>query len=452
MAKGNLFQGMARGKVGDVVFSRANGQQVSRVRNRQPNNPRTNAQLYQRAIMATIMQAYSAGKEIFDHSFQGYKVGANNQNRFMTINTKKLRAAVASDVANGLTGGGCTARVIGPGVKYPVPWTYQISEGSLPQDIMDSCGGLKHIGEVQNETVAQYVRRMGIQQNDIFTVVAFNCATNSSAFDVVFTAGQGGDEYAEQTKCIFLFARLRVKASAYNDATVISSITTMDHIFEYDLSSNYTPSLNVHQMGAGILYPDEMPQSETLYTAGVIRSRDNEDLRSTCVMEWPFDEASEYGLTTDYLQTAWAEGTTKIGESNLILEGGRVQRAAANASRMITVTPKSGDPASIYAVETSDETTTDAAKVVKLVATDGRKFYLFSNGNYALSTGNVLAYRGSEYGWDTVTDGVPADDATVVNYFTNATDKAPNAQIAEFLLQQGVSSIAVFNDNVFNAG
>lgn len=452
MAKGNLFQGMARGKVGDVVFSRANGQQVSRVRNRQPNNPRTNAQLYQRAIMATIMQAYSAGKEIFDHSFQGYKVGADNQNRFMTINTKKLRAAVSSDVANGLTGGGCTARVIGPGVKYPVPWTYQISEGSLPQDIMNSGGGLMHIGEVQNETVAGYLRRMGIQQNDIFTVVAFNCATNSSAFDVVFTAGQGGDEYAEQTKCIFLFARLRVKASAYNDATVISTITTMDHIFEYDLSSNYTPSLNVHQMGAGILYPDEMPESETLFTSGVIRSRDNEDLRSTCVLEWPDDLASEYGLSTDYLLTAWAEGTTKIGESNLILEGGRVQRAAANASRMITVTPKSGEPATIYSVETSDEDTTDAAKVVKLVATDGRKFYLFSNGNYALSMGNVLAYRGSEYGWDTVTDGVPADDATVVNYFSNATDKAPNAQIAEFLLQQGVSSIAVFNDNVFNAG
>ena len=43
------------------VFSRLNGQQVSRVRNRNPKNPRTNAQLYQRAIMATVMQAYSAG-------------------------------------------------------------------------------------------------------------------------------------------------------------------------------------------------------------------------------------------------------------------------------------------------------------------------------------------------------------------------------------------------------
>lgn len=440
MAKGNLFQGMARGKVGDVVFSRANGQQVSRVRNRQPNNPRTNAQLYQRAIMATIMQAYSAGKDIFDHSFQGYKVGADNQNRFMTINTKKLRAAVASDVANGLTGGGCTARVIGPGVKYPVPWTYQISEGSLPQDIMDCVGGLKHIGEVQNETVAAYLRRMGIQQNDIFTVVAFNCATNSSAFDVVFTAGQGGDEYAEQTKCIFLFARLRVKASAYNDATVISSITTMDHIFEYDLSSNYTPSLNVHQMGAGILYPDEMPQSETLYTAGVIRSRDNEDLRSTCVMEWPFDVASEYGLTTDYLLTAWAEGTTKIGESNLILEGGRVQRAAANSSSQVAVTSRTGVAATIYSLVETNVNGEHASKIVKLVATDGSEFVLFGNGTKVLAWNCVLAKKNGTYIWDTLAEGTTIPDAETVDYFANAGDVAPIAGILEFLLKMGVPS------------
>ena len=75
MSKGNLFQGMARGSVGDVTFTRVNGQQVARVRNRKPKNPRTNKQLYQRAIMATVMRAYSAGRAIFDHSFEGVKFG-----------------------------------------------------------------------------------------------------------------------------------------------------------------------------------------------------------------------------------------------------------------------------------------------------------------------------------------------------------------------------------------
>ena len=49
MAKGNLFLGMGRGSVGDVTFYRADGQQLSRARNRKPRNPKTNAQLIQRA-------------------------------------------------------------------------------------------------------------------------------------------------------------------------------------------------------------------------------------------------------------------------------------------------------------------------------------------------------------------------------------------------------------------
>lgn len=451
MAKGNMFQGMARGVVGDVVFTRQNGQQVSRVRNRVPSNPKTNAQLYQRAIMATIMQAYSAGKAIFDHSFEGYKVGTGCQQRFMKLNTKLLRSAVAADVNAGLIGGACAARVIGPGVVYPVPWTYQISEGSLTQNIMGPSGYLLHFTDIPNETVAEYFNRMGIRQDDIFTVVAFNCATNSSRADVVFSASADADEFGEQTKCIFLFARLRVKPEVFSNANPISNQTLMSDLFYYDLESNFTPSLETKRINESILQNDELPESETLYTCGVIRSRDNQDLRSTCVMSWVDTTARDYGLATNYLLEGWAQGTTRVGDSNLILEGGVTRRAPANAARTVTVTAKTGESVTIYGIEVSDETTTDAAKVVKLVATDGRKFFLMGNGSEAPNLGNVLAYRGDEYGWDTVTSGVPDDDATVVNYFTNATDSAPNAQIAEFLLQQGVSSVAVFNGNVFDA-
>ena len=249
-----------------------------------------------------------------------------------------------------------------------------------------------------------------------------------------------------------MWARLRVKSSVFSDTTVISNAVKWSQIFEYDLESQYTPDLTQRGLEDGIFQGDELPHEGELLCAGVIRSRDNQDLRSTCVLEWSWTGANDCGLTTDYLLTAWAAGATKVGDSDLILEGGQVQRAPTSANRMVTVTPKSGAPATIYAIETSDESTTDAAKVVKLVATDGRKFYLMGNGSTAPNLGNVLAYRGDEYGWDTVTGGVPDDDATVVNYYSNAADAAPNAQIAEFLLQQGVSSEAVFNGNVFNAG
>lgn len=449
MAKGNLFQGQARGVIGDVVFTRQNGQQVSRVRNRVPRNPKTNAQLYQRAIMATIMQAYAAGKAIFDHSFQGRQVGSANQQRFMSINTKKLRAAVSADIAYGLTGDACDGRIIGPGVLYPVPWKYQVSEGSLTQNIMGNTGYLLHIDEVQGETIAQYAQRMNIQPDDIFTVVGFNCASGSTPSDVVYYAPGAGDEFGFQTLCDFLFARLRVKSSIFSDTTVISDQVKWDQMFEYDLESNYTPDLHTRAITDSILKGDELPHEGELLTAGVIRSRDNQDLRSTCVLEWSWPQAKDYGLTSDYLLTAWAASATKVGDSDLILEGGQVQRAPASAQNMVTVTPKSGAPATLYAIENSSDDTTDGGKVVKLVATDGRKFVLFGNSAKSLSYGAYLGHRNDEYGWDSLADGVSYEDTEIINYFTNVDAVAPIDAITLFLLQHGVDNLAAMGGNSF---
>lgn len=440
MAKGNLFQGQARGVIGDVVFTRQNGQQVSRVRNRVPRNPKTNAQLYQRAIMATIMQAYAAGKAIFDHSFQGRQVGSANQQRFMSINTKKLRAAVSADIAYGLTGDACDGRIIGPGVLYPVPWKYQVSEGSLTQNIMGNTGYLLHIDEVQGETIAQYAQRMNIQPDDIFTVVGFNCASGSTPSDVVYYAPGAGDEFGFQTLCDFLFARLRVKSSIFSDTTVISNQVKWNQMFEYDLESNYTPDLHSRAITDSILQGDELPHEGELLTAGVIRSRDNQDLRSTCVLEWSWPQAKDYGLTSDYLLTAWAAGATKVGDSDLILEGGVTRRAAANAARTVDVTTKTDVAATVYGLQASDIDTTHAAKVANLVTTDGRTLVLFSNSTKSLSFSHYLVIKDGSFGWDTLPNETTIPDAQVVEYYGEDNPPAPKAEILEFLLQQGVPS------------
>lgn len=449
MAKGNLFQGMARGVVGDVVFTRQDGQQVSRVRNRVPRNPRSNAQLYQRAIMATIMQAYAAGKAIFDHSFQGYPVGSANQRRFMSLNTKKLRSAVSADVAYGLTGDACEARIVGPGVNYPVPFKYQVSEGSLTNNIMTGTGYLQGLSDVPGETIAAWAQRMNLQPDDIFTAVGFNCASGATPADVVYYAPGAGDEFGFQTVCDFMWARLRVKSSVFSDTTVISNAVKWSQIFEYDLESQYTPDLTQRGLEDGIFQGDELPHEGELLCAGVIRSRDNQDLRSTCVLEWSWTGANDCGLTTDYLLTAWAAGATKVGDSDLILEGGQVQRAPASANQMVTVTPKSGAPATLYAIENSNDDTTDGGKVVKLVATDGRKFVLFGNATRSLSYGQYFGHRNDEYGWDSLAEGVSYEDTEIINYFADVDAQAPIDGITLFLLQHGVDNLAAMGGRSF---
>lgn len=68
MAKSNVFLGLASGKVGDIVFARAKGQQITRVRV-VPNNPRTARQQAQRVRMAAVAALYRAGREVLKDSF-----------------------------------------------------------------------------------------------------------------------------------------------------------------------------------------------------------------------------------------------------------------------------------------------------------------------------------------------------------------------------------------------
>lgn len=87
--KGNLFLGMARGSVGDVVFARQKGQQTARARNRQPNNPRTTKQMSNRAKIATMVRFFARSRQnLFNYAFEGKKGNQSDYNAFVSINSK----------------------------------------------------------------------------------------------------------------------------------------------------------------------------------------------------------------------------------------------------------------------------------------------------------------------------------------------------------------------------
>lgn len=96
MAKGNMLLGQARGKVGDLVFSRNNGQQVVRARAAVVKNPQSEAQIVQRIILNTVAQAYSKMIAIVDHSFEGVQVGQQTMSAFMSTNLSRLRRTVSA--------------------------------------------------------------------------------------------------------------------------------------------------------------------------------------------------------------------------------------------------------------------------------------------------------------------------------------------------------------------
>lgn len=329
MAKGNLFQGMGRGKVGDVVFSRLNGEQISRVRNRHPKNPRSNSQLYQRAIMATVMQAYSAGKAIFDHSFEGYAVGAQNQRRFLSLNAKMLRQLVATDINTPIATNSQKARVVAPGVSVPVANPFIISRGSYQQTLwaFDTASyGYSLPTPRSAETVANYANRVGLVAGDIYTFVALAIKK-----DIAYQSNLYDDALASQNYCSFGWIRLIVKE---NLSGVTRAISNLADIFDVQNSGGDfnadTAYISAIEVGDPINLEQMIANNNADYTQtgaiGLIRSRLDQDLRSdsTMIVNYGTTADDMYGIASDYILDEWKNATTSVGDSDLILEGGDV--------------------------------------------------------------------------------------------------------------------------------
>lgn len=82
--------GYARGAVGDLVFSRVKGNQVTKARNRQPSNPKTSKQVYQRAKFINAVRFYQRGvQNLFKFAFEDKTAQESDFNAFMRHNTSR---------------------------------------------------------------------------------------------------------------------------------------------------------------------------------------------------------------------------------------------------------------------------------------------------------------------------------------------------------------------------
>lgn len=357
MAKGNIYQGMGHGSIGDTVLSRLNGIQVSRIRNRIPRNPRTAKQLYQRAVMATVMRAYTAGSEIFDHSFERYTRGAQCQHRFFHRNCSQLRSLLAADLEAGGIIGAQRTMFGAPGINSPTPSPYIISEGSLPEGILRCSAGtssgygtfnalgadLPEIPEGSNETYAQiaagFMEAGFWRADDIFTLCYFAEDFSSlpefevRGYNTGFTKQyQGGFGYiriafnenalSNNNICPPNFQVIGDGTSGsaggffkvtgyagYQSATVAVKVETMHYNDAMSINDLMQPSGWINEIYGGFM--------------GVIRSRKDTQLRSTTKMIYSAKRNNvfaPFGIVSSFILQAWQQGTETIGVSDAILE------------------------------------------------------------------------------------------------------------------------------------
>ena len=330
MAKDNLFLGFGRGKVGDVVFYRSNGTQITRARNRNPRNPNSVPQRVVRAVNASVSRLYSIGQEIFNHSFEGAATPADNQRRFNSLNINLLRGLIADDLNSGRVDGDCLARVGARGLSAAVPFNgMQLSSGKLPNNAfeMKSDGRfgmpepLRSAPNVYTETVAQYATRIGLVEGDIYTFVMIGTpGTTDSQLAYYGAEGEAFNPCAAIFPFFFNYAQLIVKAEAFTNTDTISTSTKLSAIFGASDSGIKLTS----QPLLVLFTPGDIDSRMINGVAGCIHSRESTGLRSTtfgiAFQSLP-GENGDWGLTTNYLAQAWQTGDSNLRGDELVLDG-----------------------------------------------------------------------------------------------------------------------------------
>ena len=88
MAKSKSFFGLRTGSTKSLTFQVYRGQQITKDRVSRVSNPRTDAQMSQRALIPIVAAARSALKGLVDHSFEGVQYGDASLKEFSALNLR----------------------------------------------------------------------------------------------------------------------------------------------------------------------------------------------------------------------------------------------------------------------------------------------------------------------------------------------------------------------------
>lgn len=160
MAKGSLFWGQGRGKLGQVVLSTVKGQQIARTYQATVANPKSTGQMEQRAKFANAVKFFKRSQQnLFKFAYEDKKKTESDYNAFMRHNVSVSCFLKKPQVDN---------------VKYPALGmvdrtlvnsnpTWMLAQGSLPEILLPATGGIPKLSlnidegkTADNVTVADF--------------------------------------------------------------------------------------------------------------------------------------------------------------------------------------------------------------------------------------------------------------------------------------------------------
>ena len=115
MAKSKSFFGLRSGSTKSLTFQVYRGEQITKDRVSRVSNPRTEAQMTQRALIPIVAAARSALKGLIDHSFEGIAYGEASLREFSKMNLRAGALTVTSYSPNGVSNPGFADFIISHG-------------------------------------------------------------------------------------------------------------------------------------------------------------------------------------------------------------------------------------------------------------------------------------------------------------------------------------------------
>lgn len=280
MGKVGFWLKGSKGKLaGATMYKDANGDTVIR-EVVTPKNPQTTKQMIQRILMNTVMQAYSAMKEITDHSFENVTAGSKTMGIFMKRNLDFAREKVSQMQANGVDFYDMY-NFVGLGEKAFVANQYLVSTGSLPQVICEFNDNRLNelvVPAIKVNTYQGVADALGAQRGDQITFLMFTATSAVKRFRFCRVILDPTNADGSQ-------AAMSVPFTVATDNGVAINLPSVRNEGTEDMRFviNQTTGLGVK------------PTNESAFCGGVILSRLLNDnwLRSTCRLTYG-EELSDY--------------------------------------------------------------------------------------------------------------------------------------------------------------
>ena len=129
MAKSKSFFGLRTGSTKSLTFQVYRGEQITKDRVYRVSNPRTEAQMMQRALIPIVAAARAALKGLVDHSFEGVPYGEPSLKEFSKKNLRAGALQVTSYSPNGVSNPGFANLIVSNG-SINTPYKVETSDPS----------------------------------------------------------------------------------------------------------------------------------------------------------------------------------------------------------------------------------------------------------------------------------------------------------------------------------